>query len=56
MKWLLLGILVSLILSRRYLLGGLARAVRGLPADYRRGQRQAEDPATEAKDVGPRPN
>lgn len=54
MKWLLLGILVSLILSRRYLVAGLARAVRGLPADYRRGKTQAEDPAANAKDTGPR--
>lgn len=54
MKWLLLGLLVFLLATRRQLLGGLMRAVRALPRDYRRGKEQAEDPAAAARDVGPK--
>jgi Sec-independent protein translocase protein TatA len=55
MKILLLLLLVSLVFgggARR--LGALVKTVRQLPGDYRNGKRQADDPASVAKDITPK--
>jgi len=51
MKWLLLGILISIILSRKYLVGDLFRAVRAAPKQFKDGARGLDDPVKTAKSI-----
>jgi hypothetical protein len=51
MKWLLLGVLIFIVATRRRLVGDLIDSVRKTPEKYREGKKAADDPAAAAKPV-----